>query len=76
MNQFDLKNGSDIWLKLSKTAKLDTETCTYQLAKGEMGVAVNCLAEIDSKKSQEFVFVLSWDQPQIRFKGKQHTHTR
>lgn len=76
MNQFDLKTGSDIWLKLNKTGRLDTESCSYELAKGEMGIAVNCITEVGPKGMEEMVFTLAWDQPYIRFKGKQYTHTR
>ncbi len=76
MNQFNLKSGSDLWLKLSNTGQLDTESCTYELAKGEMGIAVCCCTEVEPKGQEEITFALGWDQPQIKFKGNQWTHTR
>ncbi|XP_021947733.1 non-lysosomal glucosylceramidase [Folsomia candida] len=76
MNQFDLLHGSDLWLKLSQTGRLDTESCSYELTKGETGIAVNCIGEVDPKGMEEMIFTLGWDQPQIKFKGREWTHTR
>jgi hypothetical protein len=76
MNQFDLKTGSDIWLKLAKTGRLDVESCSYELTHGEMGIAVNCQTTLEAGESKEMVFTLVWDQPKIKFKGKSCTHIR
>jgi len=76
MNQFDLKTGSDLWMKLTNTGKLDCESCSYELIKGQMGIAVNCSTVVEPKQKQEIVFTLVWDQPNIHFVGKKHTHIR
>jgi hypothetical protein len=76
MISFDLKHGSDIWAKLNKNGRLDTESCSYEITKGEVGVAVNSAGLVASNSCLEMVFVLVWDQPEVTFKGKEHTFTR
>ena len=76
MISFDLKHGSDIWAKLNKTGRLDTDGGSYEISKGELGSAVNCDGLVESKSSLEMIFALVWDQPKVQFKGKKHNFTR
>ena len=76
MTQFDVKTGGDLWSKLSSTGKLDSESSTYELKRGEVGVAVSCSTSVSANSSEEMIFSLVWHQPIINFKGKLRSHVR
>jgi len=76
MISFDLKNGSDIWAKLDRNGRLDTESCSYVISKGEVGIAVNSAGLVRSNSTLEMVFALTWDQPQVTFKEHEQVFTR
>ena len=76
MMSFDVNHGTDLWEKLTTRSCLDNESGSYEIRKGEVGSAVNGCGSVRPNSVLEMTFALVWDQPKIRFKGKQHEHTR
>lgn len=69
-NQFNLKTGKDIWEQLAKGGHLNSTGGTYEIPKGELGVAVCCQAPAPPTEKIVMIFCLTWDQPEIKFPGK------